>query len=139
MVDEPLGMSRVSGTEDDLTLCNGLGSLAVVDDGGCQQTEAGVTMLLVVPEEELLAEGAAVLQRTETVRKFWPVLQGAKLAFGIGVVIGDVGTAVGLGDAQIRQQKGYGFRSHGGATIGMDGQLTGHDILFGTGILEEAF
>ena len=111
----------------------------MVDHSRGQKTEAGMTMLLVVPEEKLLAELAAVLQRTKAIRKFWPVLEGAKLAFRVRIVIGDVGTTVGFGDAQMGQQKGHWFGSHGGSAVGMNGQLTGDDVLLATGILDEAF
>ena len=74
MVDEPLGMSCVSNIQDVLALCHDVRSLPVMNHGRRQQAEAGMTMLLVVPKEKLLAEGAAVLQRTKPVRKFRPVL-----------------------------------------------------------------
>jgi hypothetical protein len=46
-----------------------------------EQSDSGMTMFLVVPVEELLAEGAAVLDAAETIRKIRAILQGAKLAF----------------------------------------------------------
>ena len=85
---------------------------------GGQQAEAGMTMLLVVPREELLTEGATVLNRAEALGKLGAVLHSAKLAFRIRVVIGDVRTAMGLGDTQVGQQKGDRFGSHRGTTIG---------------------
>src|SRR4029077_6875271 len=97
-------------------------SVPVVNYGGCQQTEAGMAMLLVVPGEKGLAERTAVLNRAEAIWKIWPVLQGAEVAFLIGVFIGYVRRAVGFGDAQIGQQKSHRFGSHGGAAIGVNGQ-----------------
>jgi hypothetical protein len=47
-----------------------------------EQANPRVTMLLVVPVEELLAKGAAVLDAAETIREVRPILEGAKLAFG---------------------------------------------------------
>ncbi len=54
-------VSRVSGMEDGLSLCPDVWGLPIMDHGRGEQAEAGMTMLLVVPEEKLLAEGTAVL------------------------------------------------------------------------------
>ena len=71
----------------------------MMDHVGAQQTESGMAMLVVVPGEELLTEGATVLNGTEAVGELRSVLHGAELAFGIGIVIGDVRTTVGFGNA----------------------------------------
>ena len=48
-----------------------------------EQTDAGMAMLLVVLMEELLAEGAAVLDATEMIWELRTVFQRAELAFRI--------------------------------------------------------
>jgi hypothetical protein len=48
-----------------------------------------MTMLSVVPTEELLAMRTSVFDRTETRREVRSVLQGFKLRFGIRIVIRD--------------------------------------------------
>ncbi len=48
---------------------------AVVDIGGDQQPNPGVMVGEVVPAEEVLAEGAGVLDRTEPVREAGMVLE----------------------------------------------------------------
>jgi hypothetical protein len=58
---------------------------AVVDIGGDQQPDARMMMLGVVPAEEVLAEGAGVLNRTESVGEFGAVLEGLELAVAVGV------------------------------------------------------
>jgi len=61
----------------------GLG-LTEVNHRGSEQADPGMTMLLVVPVEELLAEGAAVLDAAESVRDLRAIFHGAKLAFRMG-------------------------------------------------------
>jgi hypothetical protein len=61
-----------------------------MDHGGGEQADTRVTVLLVVPLEKLLAEGAAVLDTAEAIRKVGAVLQSAELAFRIGIVVGNV-------------------------------------------------
>ena len=63
-------------------------------------------VIFVVPVETLLAERAAVLDAAESIRNFRPLLHGSELAFRNGIVIGNVRSAVTLGNAQIHHQKG---------------------------------
>ena len=80
-------MSGVGGGEDlgpgrlDL-----LGS-TVVDIGRGQQPNPGVMVGEVVPAEEVLAERAGVLDRTEPVGELGPVLEGLELALAVGGVV----------------------------------------------------
>ena len=62
-----------------------------------------MTVFFVVPAKKSLTEGPTVLEAAETVRELRPILQGAELTFGVGMVVGNVRTAVRLGDAQIGQ------------------------------------
>lgn len=71
-----------------------------------------MAMVVVVPGEELLAEGAAVLNTAKAIRKTGPVLQGAKLAFRVRVVVRNIRTAVRLGDAQVGHQERHWFGAH---------------------------
>ena len=103
---------------------------AVVHHGGRHHADAGVAMLVVVPGEKRLAEGAAVLDAAEAIRKLGAVLHGAELAFRIRIVVGSIGPAVGLGDAQIGQQKGHRLGAHGRAAVGVDGELAGGMLCF---------
>ena len=74
--------------------------------GRGHHADSGMTMLVVVPSKEGLAESTGILNRTETIWKFGTVLHGAELAFRIRIIVGSVGSAVGLGDAEIGQQEG---------------------------------
>lgn len=46
---------------------------------------------------------------------------------------------MGFGNAQVRKHMGNDLRFHTGTTIRMDGQLTGLNVLFNTGLLYESF
>lgn len=81
MTDESLRMNSEGGIEHDLALFGDPWSVSVVDHVGRQQAKAGMAMLIIVPGEKGLAERPAVLNRSETIWKVWPVLKSAKLAF----------------------------------------------------------
>ena len=55
----------------------------------------------------------------------------------IRVVIGNVGPAMCLGDAQIGHQKSHRLGSHDLATVGMDSELPGGDLVFADGLFDE--
>src|ERR1017187_2141757 len=59
------------------------------------------------------------------------------MALREGIVVGDVRAAVGLGDAQIGEQKGHGLGGHGGPPVGVEGELAGDDLVLGTGFGDE--
>ena len=52
-----------------------------MDHGGSHHADSGVAMVVVVPREESLAEGAAVLNTAEAIGKLGAVFHGAELAF----------------------------------------------------------
>ena len=78
-----------------------------------EQADARVPVFLVVPSEKGLAESPGILNAAETFREIRPILEGLELRFRKGVVVAGVGSAVRFGDAQIGQEEGHGFRSHG--------------------------
>src|SRR5689334_8057362 len=130
-------MSLISRIEHQLPASQYSLGLSEVDHSRGEQTDPRVTMLLVVPVEKLLTEDAAVLDTAETIRKIRPILQGAKLAFRIRVVVGNVRPAVRLGDAQVSHQKSDGLGGHDLAAVGMDGELPGGDLVFADGFFDE--
>ena len=67
--DEALRVGEVGGIEDGLALLEDRGRLAEVDPGGREHANAGVAMVVVVPGEETVAEGVAVLGAAEAVGK----------------------------------------------------------------------
>ena len=122
-------MGGEGGIERDAALCGERGRAAVVHGVGRHQCDAGMTMLSVVPAEELSAMRPCIFDRAEARRKVGSVLQGLKLRLGIRIVIRDVRPAVSFGDVQIDEQLGDRFGAHAGAAIGVQGQRTRHDSL----------
>lgn len=56
-------MGAVGGVEDGLALGKQAGAWPQMDGGGGEQAQAGVVMAMVVPGEEMLAEGAGIAAR----------------------------------------------------------------------------
>lgn len=46
---------------------------------------------------------------------------------------------MGFGDAQVGQEKGNGFGAHGGAAVGVKGELSEGDVLFEGGVADQTF
>jgi len=114
---------------------DGLG-LTEMDHSRGQQGGAGVAVLFVVPLEELLTEGTAVLNAAEAIREFRTVLHGAELAFRVRIVVGDIRPAVSLGDAQVGHHVGR-LGSHHAAAVGMDVELAGRDLVLANGFFNK--
>jgi hypothetical protein len=96
-------------------------------------------MLVVVPREELLTEAAGLCAGAQAVGEARPGLQGCTGSFRVGVVGGDIGTAGCFGNAEVGQQQGPGFRSHGRAPVGVERPLARRKALFFAAVLEEVF
>ena len=79
----------------------GCRGLAGVHDGRCQKPDTPVAVLLVMPAEEPAAEVESVVVAGEAVWEVGPVLQRLELALGEGVVVADMGSAVGLRSRQV--------------------------------------
>ena len=89
LADEALGMSGVGGVEHLSPGVVGVLSLAVVDDLGREQADARVTVLGVVPAEEVLAERSGFLDGGEAGWEARAVLEGLELRLGVGGVVRD--------------------------------------------------
>ena len=94
-------------------------------------------MLLVVPAEELNAEGTRLLKTSKASRKRGAILQGLERTLGIWIVIGNMGSAMRLGNAQIFKQQGNGLGTHRGTTIRMKRELSGGDALLESALCDE--
>ncbi len=100
-----------------------------VHDRGRHVTDPGVSMGVVVPSEEVLAERTGVLEGLKAGRKVGLVFQGLELRFGVWVVIADMGPAVAFGDTEICEQQRHGLGAHRGTAVGMQGELPAGDAL----------
>ena len=105
---EPVGFGGVDVVEDGLAVGSDGVVVAVVDAGGGVVADAGVPVVVVVVVEELVDEAAGVGEAGEAVRESWRVLQGFELGLAVGVVVGDVGSRVGAGDAEVGEELGNG-------------------------------
>lgn len=83
--------------------------LTQVQHRRCQQADATMVVVVVIPIEEGLTETASIFHRTKELGKLGLVLEGLELRFGEGIVIGDIRTRVGLSHPSIREQEGNGF------------------------------
>ena len=94
-------------------------------------TDARVAMGLVVPRKEPLAMATGILNTSEADREIRPILQRFELGLGIGIVIRDIGSAMGLGDIQVDQQGSHRLAAHAGTAIGMQRQRVRRDVVLG--------
>ena len=65
------------------------------------QADAAVAVLVVVVVEELLPERAGIGQRAEPLGEDRGVLRRLERGLAVGVVVADVRTRVGAGDAKV--------------------------------------
>jgi Transposase len=135
--DKAIRVSQVGQVECPLTILADPDGQAVMDCGGSHHTDSRVAMLIVIPDEEVLAEGPTVLDATEPVRKLRAVLHGAEMAFRKRIVVGSVRAAVSLSHTKIGQQQGHRFRSHSGTAIGMEAELVRLNVLLFVGFFDE--
>ena len=83
--DEPLGMQVVGVKQNGTAQLTNLLGPSVVDVSGRVIANTRMNVVLVVPGHEALTVGLGVLETAEPIRKVRPVLEGAKLAFRVGV------------------------------------------------------
>jgi hypothetical protein len=137
MTHEALRVKLIGDVEHLLTLLQDGAGLLVVHHGRREQCQARVVLFFVVPTKKSLRESATVLNAAEAVGKLRTIFHGAELTLRIGIVIGDMRTAMGLGDSQVGQEESNRLGAHRGAAIGMQSELTGEDALFGATVLDE--
>src|SRR5450759_3808345 len=93
--DEALGMPSGRRQEEAMAGIEDLLGAPVMDLRRGEIGDPGVPVLVVVPGEELLPEGAALLDRAEAVGELRAVLECLELRLREGVVVRDVRPAVG--------------------------------------------
>ena len=98
---EPCWVRGVGVIEGGGALFSDLGGGAVVDQGWCVESDAGLAVGVVVVVEELDAERSGIGDRAEPVGERRTVFEGLELGFGVQVVVGDVRARMRAGDAEI--------------------------------------
>ena len=93
---------------------------------------------VVVPREQIAADGAGVLERAEPARKLRPVLHGPELRFGERIVVAHAGPRMTGVDAQIREEQRDELAPHRRATVRMNGELVRGDALLQAGRRNQA-
>ena len=129
LVYKPFWTSHESGVECRLPRQQYLRCTAVVNHRRREHADARVVVFMVVPVEERFAESMAILLRAEPIGKLRPVLHRLELAFGKGVVVRHVRSAVRFHNAQRGQELGYGVRFHRWSSVAMDNQFARVDVL----------
>ena len=112
LADEAFGMSAVGGGENGAPPFNRFRSQTIMNHSRREKTQSGMTVLVVIPGEELLGKRTGILKRPKSFRETGPVFQSPEVTFRIRVVVGNVRAAVGFGDTQIRHQEGNRFGGH---------------------------
>ncbi len=130
-------MRLIGGIQHRLAAVQDGFGLAKMHHGRGKQTECRVAVFFVVPAEKLLAEGAAILDAAEAMREIGTVLQGSELAFGIGIVVGNVRPAMRLSDSQIGHKKGQRLGGHNPTAVGVEVELAGGDVMLADRLLDE--
>lgn len=89
---------------------------------GSEVVQLAVHVLSVVPGHEGVHVGSGLLDVPEVLRKRRPPLEGREQALDEGVVVADVGPAVGVADLEAFEIAREAGRSHGASVVGMDPQ-----------------
>src|SRR5690606_26028155 len=95
LANEALRVPAVDPVEYGVACVTDRFCLAVVDGRGGHESDAAVTVIVVVPVEERSRERAAVFERAEAIGEFWAVLERLELCLREGVVVCDVRSGVG--------------------------------------------
>src|SRR4051794_19267636 len=102
-------MSVEGGAESHGALSESLIGAASMDIAWREQTNADMMVLFIVPGKEIGAVSSSVLDGPEARGEGGPILHRLELGFGEGIVVGDLGARVRLGDTQIGQQQRNGL------------------------------
>ena len=97
-------MLLVSGSQDRLSLGCDLGCSAVMDHRRGHQAKTAMSVIVVVPVEKGACPSPSIRDTTEAVWIARSIFHRLELGLGKRIVAGGVGSGVGLGDTQIRQQ-----------------------------------
>lgn len=138
LADEALRVGGVGASENVRPPLAELRGTSVVQVGRGVEADTRVPVLTFVPGEELLAEAASVLLAPELAGKVRAVLESLELGLRVRVVVADVGPGLALGDPEVSQQQRHRFGGHGGAVVGVDGQLVGIDPVLANAVREQS-
>ena len=136
-MDKALRMSRIRRIQVGLSAHDHRFRLSAMHHMRREEGDPPVMMFLVVPVDEFGHQRARLFDRGETLWKLGAVLQRFELRLRVGIVVGDVRTAVGFDHAQVREQERHRFARHRSSPVGMHRELTGSDVLLFCGFCDE--
>lgn len=110
-----------------------------MDHFRAEHRNPAVTVLGVVPEEETSEDLPRLLRAAETIGDLGPELHRFEVTFRERIVVACVRTRVALDYAQLHQECGHGLAGHRRASVGMQGELTGRDLLTHQSLLDQRF
>jgi len=125
----PIGLEKKLSSS-----CADLFRATMMNNSRCHETDSRVPVFVIVVVEEAAAEQASILDGTETTRELGAILQRLELRLGVGIVVGDVRSRVGLRHAEVGQKQGDGLTPHRPATIRVESELAGFDALLATAL-----
>ena len=85
VLDEAVRMGKVCGVRDGLAMSQDAWRLTVMQGRKSEEADAGVVVLFVVPAEQFDGKSTGVLERAEAGWEARSILQGAELAFRVGL------------------------------------------------------
>jgi hypothetical protein len=100
-----------------------------VDHFRAEHGDPAVAVLAVIPEEETPKDLPRLLHAAEAIGDLMTKLHRFEVAFRERVVFACVRPEVALDDPQLHQERGHGLAGHRTAPVGMQGELTGRDLL----------
>ena len=87
MANEALGVSGIGSLQDTRSLEVDAFGASEVNGGWGVEADTRMAVVVVVPSEEALAEGAAIFNAAEAVGELWSVLEGLELCLEIGACL----------------------------------------------------
>ena len=93
---------------------------------------------IIVPSQEVVADGARVFECAEPLRKLRPIREGAKLRLRERIVIAHARPRVAGRDAEVGEQQRDELAAHGRAAVGVNRELLRLDALLRAGLLDQA-
>ena len=91
----------------------------------CEERQAGVMMVVVVPAEKFVAPLARMGDVDEAARIVRLVLRGPEVRLGVGVVVGDARARVASLHAELGKQVGEAVAGHRSSSVLVDDELAG--------------
>ncbi len=135
--NEAFGMSGKGSVQNVGALLHNMGSIAGMDDGGCEESEIDMMVLVVVPIEKSARPVTSFSNGVKMVREVGAVFKCLELSLRKWIIVRRVRSAMCLGNTERCKQLCSGQGNHGGAIVGVESELVTHDMLLATALLNQ--